>query len=182
MSKKIAGLITGAVLLGLALPHAAVAGPGEAPVSRDPRPPRTGDQDSSSPTTPGSMPALDFTGRWEGTYVCGQGVTGLTLRVIHSGSDGVAAVFDFHPVAQNPNVPSGEFTMTGEIDARRQRLTLHSGQWIDQPPNYVMVDLDGSAAVSTTGTAVLTGAVVGPGCGTFSLTRTEPPVSGGDAR
>lgn len=178
MARNAVWLVAIVVLFGLAGVPPVLAGPGDQPTGRG----TAGTPDAGPKPTgrTGNTGGLDFAGRWEGTYVCGQGVTGLTLRVVDESNgnvDQVSAVFSFHAVAENPSVPSGEFTMSGQVDRARQRLALRAGQWVDQPPNYVTVDLDGTGAVSATGTMVLTGSVIGPGCSSFSLTRTDPPPS-----
>jgi pimeloyl-ACP methyl ester carboxylesterase len=113
----------------------------------------------------GGISPSALTGTWEGTYVCAQGETGLRL-VIHAAAGGtLTATFNFFPVASNPGVPSGSYTMTGTYSATGVQLTQN--QWINQPDGYEMVDI--SADPPSQG-GVLHGSITT--CGTtFTLTR-----------
>jgi hypothetical protein len=110
----------------------------------------------------------DWSGSWHGTYVCAQGVTGLTLTIKPSGLRSVTAVFSFYPVPRNPTVPSGEFTMTGDLRQRAGHLQLIADTWTKRPPNYVMVGLDGGY---DTISGEYRGRVPLQGCGLFHLRR-----------
>ncbi len=55
-------------------------------------------------------------GTWEGTYVCRQGLTNLKLVVKAKSTTEIDAVFLFSAHPQNPNVPSGSFRMTGNLE------------------------------------------------------------------
>jgi hypothetical protein len=112
--------------------------------------------------------AEEWSGSWHGTYVCAQGVTGVTLAITPKNERKVTAVFSFYPVPQNPLVPSGEFTMTGRLRLRSGRLTLVGGQWTTKPPWYEMVGLDGSYYPNT---GEYRGQVEGAGCSSFRLRR-----------
>jgi eukaryotic-like serine/threonine-protein kinase len=107
-----------------------------------------------------------LTGTWEGTYLCSQGETGVTL-VIHAVAGGaLTATFNFHAVPSNPGVPSGSFTMTGTYSSAK--VTLTQDQWINQPPGYYMVNI--SANPPTHDGTVLNGTITS--CSSnFSLTK-----------
>jgi hypothetical protein len=110
----------------------------------------------------------DWTGSWHGTYVCAQGVTGLSLAIKPSGVRSVSAIFSFYAVPQNPSVPSGEFAMTGRL-REAGHLELLGTAWRRQPSFYVMVDLDGDYDPTS---GEYRGHVHGPGgCGLFHLRR-----------
>ena len=79
-----------------------------------------------------------LSGTWKGTYVCAQGVTGLTL-VVEAAKGTATATFSFYPVAVNPGVPHGSFAMTGTYTSRS--LDLVPDHWIKRPAGYVMIDL-----------------------------------------
>ncbi|MGW3151415.1 protein kinase domain-containing protein [Streptomyces sp. NPDC001177] len=133
---------------------------------------------ADTPTSPSTTPAddtpsspaadaTDLSGRWNGSYVCNQGITGLVLT-IEDHDDGTAdAVFSFYPAPSNPQVPRGSFAMTGTVE--NGVLTLRATQWINQPPNYLTVDLQGSYDTLTPNH--LDGRVYGPNCTTFSADR-----------
>ena len=110
----------------------------------------------------------DWLGLWRGTYVCGQGVTGLSLTVKRSGEGDVAAVFSFFAVPENPEVPSGEFDMTGRPGPQGNHLRLFPHAWTNAPPRFVMVGLDGDYDEAS---GEYSGRVRGPACTRFILRR-----------
>ena len=114
-------------------------------------------------------------GRWQGTYYCAQGLTGVTLTI--RGDDARAeALFHFYPVPENPEVPVGCYTMFGHVDGATGTINLESDEsrWILQPPTYVTVNFRGRF---TDGRQRIVGRVEGPGCSTFTMRRVEeaPP-------
>lgn len=68
--------------------------------------------------TPASAPARSVLGPWVGTYVCSQGLTGLTLSIAEATPTPTQAraLFHFYADPSNPRVPTGCFTMTGQYD------------------------------------------------------------------
>ncbi len=121
-----------------------------------------------------------LTGTWEGSYTCAQGETGLRLTMTAREDGSVDAQFAFFALPANPNVPSGSFSMVGSH--AREGLTLTQSRWIDQPPGYAMIDLNGD--VPADDTHLLEGSVSGSdSCTTFSLRKTStraeasPPAS-----
>jgi hypothetical protein len=103
--------------------------------------------DRAGPAVPGGARARawpvarvagSLSGTWKGTYVCAQGVTGLTL-VVAAAKGRARATFSFYPVRDNPGVPKGSFAMTGGYTSRS--LDLEPDHWIAQPKGYVMIDL-----------------------------------------
>ncbi|MDT0465720.1 serine/threonine-protein kinase [Streptomyces gibsoniae] len=127
----------------------------------------------NSPSTPENSPSTPDTnvtglsGQWNGSYVCNQGITGLVLTV-EDHEDGTAdAVFAFYPAPSNPQVPRGSFAMAGTV--QNGVLTLRATHWINQPPGYLAVDLQGTYDTSTPNH--LDGRIYGPNCTTFSADR-----------
>ncbi|WP_158071231.1 serine/threonine-protein kinase [Streptomyces sp. CB00455] len=108
-----------------------------------------------APPTPAAQ-TLPVVGSWQGTYLCGQGLTRLDLKVTSPGGHALAAVFTFSAHPDNPGVPNGSFTMVGSFE--NGRMTLRGDRWVDQPAGYLMVDLEASVAGDRP--AVLSGAVV----------------------
>jgi hypothetical protein len=84
-------------------------------------------------------PAAEWGGAWHGTYVCYQGITGLDLTIKALDADNVMAVFSFHAIPQNPLLPSGEFTMTGQPGPNPGHLRLSASSWTTRPPGYVSI-------------------------------------------
>ncbi|MBM3620059.1 MAG: hypothetical protein FJX20_05155 [Alphaproteobacteria bacterium] len=114
-------------------------------------------------------------GRWQGTYYCAQGLTGVTLTI--RGDDQRAeALFHFYPVQENPGVPVGCYTMLGHVDTASGTINLESDEshWILQPRGYVTVNFRGRFSG---GRHRIVGRVEGPGCSTFTMRRVEeaPP-------
>ncbi|MFE0514720.1 hypothetical protein ACFW2E_33705, partial [Streptomyces sp. NPDC058964] len=130
-----------------------------------PTPPASTPPDES-PSAPAES-ATDLSGRWNGSYVCNQGITGLVLTIEEHDDGTVDAVFAFYPAPSNPQVPRGSFAMAGTV--QNGVLTLRATQWINQPPNYLAVDLQGSYDTLTPDH--LDGRVYGPNCTTFSADR-----------
>lgn len=115
----------------------------------------------------GGVLAETHLGTWTGTYVCGQGITGVTLTVEPVDANAVRVVMEFYATAQNPGVPSGRYTLNGVLDPSSGRLRLTPDYWLAQPPGYTMVGLDGYLKGER-----FTGAVTGNArCSTFSVTR-----------
>lgn len=118
------------------------------------------------------------TGRWAGTYTCGQGLTGITLVIVERAQSRLSGLFHFYADPSNPGVPTGCFTMSGTIDHATGRLQLGGDRWIVQPPGYVVVDFNGRIDASG---GSIDGAVAGPACTTFALTRSTTPWAAPDA-
>ncbi|TYT25668.1 OmpA family protein [Luteimonas viscosa] len=96
----------------------------------------------------GARPGTDpgprtVVGEWVGTYVCAQGLTGLTLSIAEATPTSARALFHFYADPRNPKVPTGCFTMDGDYDPGTGRLRLRGGQWRLRPGGYRMVDFDG---------------------------------------
>lgn len=118
-------------------------------------------------------PARPIVAVYEGHYVCPQGVTRLTLSLARRQAGKPDAVFfEFGPTTSYPNIPAGEFTLSGTLDPDGSELVLDPSAWVDQPPGYAMVGLLGR---STDGGETFTGQVVAPspGCTTFFVKRTR---------
>jgi hypothetical protein len=112
--------------------------------------------------------AYRLTGTWRGTYMCAQGLTGLTLTIEPS-AYGLTAVFEFYPIAQNSLVPTGRFRMEGFFDGTWRTLTLQPREWIEQPPGYLTVGLEARVDLDW---GVILGRVTGaPACTWFRLSR-----------
>jgi hypothetical protein len=111
-----------------------------------------------------NAPAL--TGTWTGSYICSQGDTGLRL-VIRVQGQALTGTFSFYPLARNPGVPSGEYTLTGTDSATR--TVLKAGRWITRPSGYELVGL--TAGPPADNGTVLRGRVSNPACSTFSVRK-----------
>jgi len=121
-------------------------------------------------------PAL--TGNWQGSYVCSQGHTGLTLTIDRQTGRDFSGVFHFYALRDNIKVPEGCFTVSGRIVARRQ-VEIKGATWIRQPAGYITVDLHGRIASDG---ITISGAVMTPGydslCSKFQLAKVsaEPTI------
>lgn len=110
----------------------------------------------------------DLTGDWEGTYVCGQGLTNLKLSISQSNSFEISAVFKFSANRSNPSVLSGSYRMIGTYDSKTNEIKLRATDWINQPSGYMTVDLAGKVSQGNT---KISGDVINSSCSTFSLEK-----------
>lgn len=106
-------------------------------------------------------------GQWRGTYVCGQGETGLTLTISFAGFNKVNAVFAFYPVRGNPDVATGTSVKVGVYTDGH--LTLQHDRWIKRPDGYGAVDL--SADIAAASPRTMTGKILSSSCKTLTLTK-----------
>lgn len=114
-------------------------------------------------------------GPWVGTYVCAQGLTGLTLSIAEATPTQARALFHFYADPRNPRVPTGCFTMSGQYDPASGRLQLKGGDWLLKPGGYRVVHFDGH--VDAEGRR-FTGKVSGaPACKQFDLARGPSPAT-----
>jgi hypothetical protein len=120
---------------------------------------------------PGASFKSDVSGAWRGLYVCGQGLTGLTLDVRDTAPGRIEATFRFGPVPSNPDVPKGAYLMQGTVDRLTREVDLVGVKWIDRPPAFEMVDLHGR--LSDLG-VYLSGSIPFAGCTEFELIRSDP--------
>ncbi|MFJ7904630.1 serine/threonine-protein kinase [Streptomyces sp. NPDC096198] len=140
--------------------------PENTPTPEDSPTPEDTPTPEESPSSPDTS-TVGLTGQWNGSYVCNQGITGLVLTIEQYDDGTASAVFAFYPAPSNPQVPRGSFAMAGSV--QNGVLTLRAAHWINQPPNFLTVDLQGSFAPSTPNH--LDGRVYGPNCTTFSADR-----------
>ncbi|GAB3434758.1 hypothetical protein [Actinophytocola sediminis] len=109
-------------------------------------------------------------GTWEGEYTCGQGVTGLTLTIEPADDKSVAVVFEFFPLPENPEALAGSYQMVGKYSGNR--LVFRQEKWIDQPADYLMVDLEVTSEVEP-GMDAMTGDVLSSTCEAFAVNRAD---------
>jgi hypothetical protein len=137
---------------------------------------------TSSTAPPPVRPALAPSGvwhtEWRGTYVCEQGVTGLSLSLDRTCPNDaecrLTGVFRFTAAPENPNVPDGAYRITGTMttDARDELvITVLPGEWLDQPESYESV---GFTATSDPARTHLHGKIQNPNCSTLDVTRVQP--------
>lgn len=117
----------------------------------------------------GSARANDLlSGEWKGAYSCYQGLTALTLS-IHPHGERWGGTFFFGPVKGNKGVPQGAYSVTVTQDG--DHFHFEPSGWIQEPPNYAMVGLDGTMSSNLD---TLSGAVLFEGCQSFQVSRTTP--------
>lgn len=116
------------------------------------------------------QPSGEVLGVFRGTYSCGQGQTALTLRVVRTApGERTRAVFQFGPTAAFPGVPFGSFWLEGRIDLGGGVVTLAPAAWIEQPPQFETVGLNG--VVDPGGMAMRGTIIGGRGCSNFEVQR-----------
>jgi hypothetical protein len=121
-------------------------------------------------------PRPTVTGNWDGSYVCAQGVTGLTLTIARQSGATFSGTFHFYPPPGNTVAKEGCFAVTGHFVTGR-RVFIGGSAWISRPAGYINVDLDGQidAAAKTITGKVKVPAQYGPLCSTFRLTLLAGP-------
>jgi hypothetical protein len=107
---------------------------------------------------------------WEGTYVCSQGLSSVTLTIDAQRNGTATAQYDFGPTPSNTSVPKGSYLMSGTIRSTRSGFSaeLEPGDWILHPPTYLSVSL----VVETTGRD-MKGAIQHPNCRDFEAHRID---------
>ncbi|MDT3441676.1 serine/threonine-protein kinase [Pseudofrankia sp. BMG5.37] len=152
---------------------AAVTSAGNSPTP-GPTPTATATTPAASPAPQGAgIPGAGDTellaGRFTGTYTCQQGATALQLTIFDmpEAPGRVTALFSFSATKDNPDVPSGAYTMDGTLQG--DDLELTGRIWLDHPVGYIMVRLSGT---SSTDGQHLQGQVLGASCTTFAVSKT----------
>ena len=112
----------------------------------------------------GSSAALSL-GDWRGAYICNQGLTRMTLRIVRLEPE-LRALYAFYAHEENPGVPSGCYALSGDFDPATGRFSLQPDGWINKPEGYFAVALEGQVEE---GGATLTGKVLGWNCTTFDV-------------
>lgn len=97
-----------------------------------------------------------------GTYLCAQGWTALTLHIRAVSGSSVQAEFVFN---HTPSRAAGRYTLAGTC-APDGRVRLTPIAWIEQPPGYIMVGMDGVVSGAT-----YSGTITHDACGSFRLSR-----------
>jgi hypothetical protein len=111
--------------------------------------------------------ATTLTGKWRGSYSCLQGHTGLLLTIEDSVGGVFSGEFAFFPLDDNPKVPKGRFAIAGIFNSQSGAVAMKGVHWIEQPPNYLMVDLSGT--LSDDGRSI-DGKIEFSGCTSFHVT------------
>lgn len=109
-------------------------------------------------------------GLYRGTYVCSQGVTGLTLSVTMKTTTKLRAMFTFYADPHNPGVPTGVFDMRGTYNpqTRKVKLGATESDWVAHPLGYAVVGLNGVLSFDHN---TLKGSVTQLDCKAFALKR-----------
>jgi hypothetical protein len=105
--------------------------------------------------------ALDLTGHFEGTYICRQGETAMTLDTLAKDSGNIVALMSF---GGTNGLPKGSYTMVGNWNGAKFRLKAN--EWVNQPAGYIMVDIEGEV-----GARGVSGNIQSPACSNFSAVR-----------
>lgn len=130
---------------------------------------------AAAPAGAQSTPARSVLGPWVGTYVCAQGLTGLTLSITDATPTNARALFHFYADPRNPRVPTGCFSMTGTYDPGSGRLQLKGKDWLLRPGGYRVVHFDGQVdAEGRRFSGTVSGA---PACKQFDLGRSAAPAT-----
>jgi len=101
---------------------------------------------------------------WQGSYLCSQGRTSLTLTMVETKGGRRDAEFFFYPPSKDPYNKWGKFILTGVPQG--SSLHLKPSVWINRPSGYGMVALNGKFNKSKTR---YSGQVMFSGCSDFSV-------------
>lgn len=108
-----------------------------------------------------------YVGVWKGGYICAQGRTDITLDLKQTEAAGVEAVFTFFANEDNPEVPSGSYTLAGTwADGA---VNLEPVEWVEQPAGYHMVGVE-SYDIAI-GPDLMAGRIDDPSCDQFIMER-----------
>jgi hypothetical protein len=117
---------------------------------------------------------------WIGTYSCAQGPTRADLQIVSTSANRITDAifkFDFTPhiatgVEPSPVPPrTGAFHISGGFDSASLSADLAPGAWIVRPDeSWAAVGMRGRVELAT---MTFTGAITGPGCGSFSVQRAD---------
>lgn len=105
--------------------------------------------------------ALTLGGRWEGSYLCGQGLTAAVMTLDDAGK----GTFQFGPHETNRGIPKGEYAVAVSLSDDGS-IVIEPGRWIDRPSGYRTVQMEGRMTEST-----MTGKLLESTCKGFELTR-----------
>jgi len=111
--------------------------------------------------------------KWRGQYRCAQGVTAMYLELTAKPDGALAAIFEFGPTPENPQVPTGAYRLEGKIRAGSQgtfEIALAPLEWIMEPEGYIMVSL---SATSSRKQRRLVGRIEHPACGELDVRRAD---------
>ncbi len=109
---------------------------------------------------------------WQGTYVCNQGLSTVTLTIDADRYGTATARYDFGPTPSNPSVPNGAYTLTGTLrraDGGGFAGDFEAAEWVVHPPGYYMVAL----SVESGDGHRMTGKIAHSSCKDFDTTRIE---------
>jgi len=109
----------------------------------------------------------ELVGVWEGSYIAGQGETGLTLTVFEEGGN-FKATFDFYNLPGESNVANGKYYMNVSYDTSTERYSLIGDEWILHPSNYGFANLEGTITGD-----VFSGSLIDYDYYNFRLIRTD---------
>lgn len=127
--------------------------------------PAWADRARPPPRVPAPAAACPLRAGWtfHGTYLCAQGTTAVTLRVLEVRGTAVRVEFAF---AHAPSAAAGRFTLDGSCVGSAVDLTPTA--WIDRMPGYIMVGMRGTLSDAA---ARFAGAMTHPSCGGFDVRR-----------
>mgnify|MGYP000594881130 CR=1 FL=1 len=116
-----------------------------------------------------NVTARKLEGKWEGTYGSATREFGVTLTFFEPLNGLRTAEFSFYPLKQSSGLQSGKFLVKIEENPEIRQVELKAMDWIQQPSNYVMVDMIGTISGDYLNGVVTTenGALVGKFCAKF---------------
>jgi serine/threonine protein kinase len=105
-----------------------------------------------------------LSGTWSGTYICSQGVTGVTLQIVASSDQNIGALLQFAV----PNSRPGSYFMRGVFDPSNNRIAMKFTNWKYQPEGAVPADITGTVNFRS---SELRGTILQQGCANLSMRK-----------
>lgn len=107
-------------------------------------------------------------GKWTGTYVCGQGQTGLKVTIKDWVSEKeMSGEFHFYPLdATNKRAAEGKFEIFVSYNPSSKNIVARPGPWIEKPSGFFTVGFRGNVKGGD-----IVGVIDSSGCGSMKVTR-----------
>ena len=105
---------------------------------------------------------------WTGEYLCGQGLSDMTVTIERADGPRFTALVEF---AHKPTKVEGAIRVSGSFDPASRRVVIVPGDWVRRPPGYEPVGFDGEILPDGN---TFRGQIVHEACGGFALRRVPP--------
>jgi hypothetical protein len=108
-----------------------------------------------------------FNREWKGSYVCGQGETGLTVTIDEVLPDGrMSGAFEFYPLNASSEGASGRFEIFVIVGDDMRAVQAVPGPWVERPFGFNSVGFDAELREDR-----LVGKILDSNCGTMDVAK-----------